>query len=247
MTTFRQIIAASLLVAAPVLSTLSAAPVLAGDFAEFRPLGFSIDGTVFGFEEFGIQDGSGFPYASRYFINTVSDSYARPPVRVRIEDETATLAQARAKAAADSPPVAIELAENPGIFAAFQPATELGSNGLELSYTSFAMEPFPGGPFKVQISEKPLPASAICAAFGEETVGFKLRMTEINGELASITLQDDTFVPSSRNCPKSYQIGGALTHANPDGSTTHVILVLIRSQGFEGADGRWIAVTKRLN
>lgn len=247
MTTLRQIITVSLLVAAPVVGALSAAPVLAGDFAEFRPLGFSADGTVFGFEEFGIQDGSGFPYASRYFINTVTDSYASPPVRVRLEEDAATLAQARAKAAADSPPVAVELAENPGIFAAFQPATELRSNGLELSYTSFAMEPFPGGPYKVQLSEKPLPASAGCAAFGEETVGFKLRMTEANGELASITLQDDTFVPSNRNCPKSYRIGGALTHANPDGSTTHVILVLIRSQGFEGADGRWIAVTKRLN
>ncbi|PWW04370.1 putative secreted protein [Hoeflea marina] len=247
MTPLRQIIKACLLVAAPVLLCLSATTGRAGDFAEFRPLGFSADGTVFGFEEFGVQDGSGFPYANRYFINTSTDSYAAPPVRVRIDDDTATLADARATAAATSPALAAGLSDNPGIFAAYQPATELRSNGLELSYTSFAMEPFPGGPYKVQLSEKPLPASAGCAAFGEESVGFKLRMTETDGELASITLQDDASVPASRNCPTSYRLGGALTHANPDGSTTHVILILVRSHGFEGADGRWIAVTRRLN
>ncbi|TIL61031.1 MAG: hypothetical protein E5Y89_28055, partial [Mesorhizobium sp.] len=38
----------------------------AGDVAELEILGFSKDGGVFAFEEYGVQDGSGYPYASRY-------------------------------------------------------------------------------------------------------------------------------------------------------------------------------------
>ena len=38
----------------------------AGDTATPQVLGFSADGKVFAFEEYGIQDGSGFPYANRF-------------------------------------------------------------------------------------------------------------------------------------------------------------------------------------
>jgi hypothetical protein len=38
----------------------------AGDAAKLDILGFSKDGGVFAFEEYGVQDGSGFPYANRF-------------------------------------------------------------------------------------------------------------------------------------------------------------------------------------
>nr|WP_272210755.1 DUF2259 domain-containing protein [Marinicella sp. W31]MDC2876669.1 DUF2259 domain-containing protein [Marinicella sp. W31] len=50
---------------------LSASIATAGDFATFTPLGFSDDGSVFAFEEFGVEDGSGFPY-SNIFLSTRS-------------------------------------------------------------------------------------------------------------------------------------------------------------------------------
>ena len=41
---------------------------LAGDVSALQILGFTPDGGVFAFEDYGIQDGSGFPYASRFYI-----------------------------------------------------------------------------------------------------------------------------------------------------------------------------------
>ena len=42
----------------------------AGDYADRTILGFSPDGSTFAFEEFGVQDGSGFAYANIYMIDT---------------------------------------------------------------------------------------------------------------------------------------------------------------------------------
>jgi predicted secreted protein len=47
--------------AALLLIGLLSNPALAGDTAELNILGFSADGNVFAFEEYGVQDGSGFP------------------------------------------------------------------------------------------------------------------------------------------------------------------------------------------
>ena len=53
------------------------------------------DGEIFAFEEFGVQDGSGFHFSTIYVIDTDTDSWAPgTPIRVRIDDETAPLSQA---------------------------------------------------------------------------------------------------------------------------------------------------------
>ncbi|TGW02055.1 DUF2259 domain-containing protein, partial [Mesorhizobium sp. M2D.F.Ca.ET.145.01.1.1] len=71
----------------------------AGDVAELEILGFTRDGSVFAFEEYGVQDGSGFPYANRYYIDTSSDSFLKgTPIRVRLDDENATFDAARVQA-----------------------------------------------------------------------------------------------------------------------------------------------------
>ena len=63
----------------------AACPVAAsaGDYADRTILGFSPDGGVFAFEEFGVGDGSGFPYATVYLIDTERDEWVPgTPVRV---------------------------------------------------------------------------------------------------------------------------------------------------------------------
>src|SRR5699024_2227073 len=53
------------------------------------------------FEEYGVQDGSGFPYSTIFVIDVATDSWVEgTPIRVRIDDEGATLGDARAEAAA---------------------------------------------------------------------------------------------------------------------------------------------------
>ena len=69
------------------LSLFAAGPAAAGDAAELGILGFSADGGVFAFEEYGIQDGSGFPYSSIFIIDTAKDAFIPgTPIRVRIDD-----------------------------------------------------------------------------------------------------------------------------------------------------------------
>ena len=76
-----------------------AGPARAGDVAQLEILGFSRDGKVFAFEEYGVEDGSGFPYANRYYVDTATDSFVQgSPVRVRLDDESAGLDAARRQA-----------------------------------------------------------------------------------------------------------------------------------------------------
>ncbi|RVD32276.1 DUF2259 domain-containing protein, partial [Mesorhizobium sp. M4B.F.Ca.ET.019.03.1.1] len=103
----------------------------AGDVAELEILGFSQDGGVFAFEEFGVQDGSGFPYANRYYIDTSGDSFLKDtPIRVRLDDEAATLDQARLQARQKGEAIVgqAELAANRGITAGFNAITELSAD-----------------------------------------------------------------------------------------------------------------------
>jgi Predicted secreted protein len=231
---------------------LAASSAFAGDYAEFRPIGFSPDGKVFAFEEFGVQDGSGFPYANRFYIDTETDEYLKgTPIRVRIDDEAATVGAARAKAAAEAAAIeaSSKAAADPGIFAAFAPVPERGNDETFLRYQAAPITPypFPGGAFSVELSQKPLKPPASCEALDVPIQGFMLHMKEKEGASSDLFLHVDDGIPESRNCPLSYALGGAMIHANPDGTTTHAILVLVRSVGFEGPNGRWLAVTKRLD
>ncbi len=229
---------------------LVAAPSIAGDFSEFRPIGFSTDGGVFAFEEFGVQDGSGFAYATRYYIDTAADRYLPgTPVRVTLEEEMSSVNDARREAARQAADIEASsgAAADPGVFAAFQPATDPQADPTFLLYQPFAIEPYPGDRWAASLTEKTLAPSSNCTAFDQADKGFRLELKKAGEPGAPIVLHDDSSIPNSRRCPVSYQIAGAMTHANPDGSTTHAILVLIRSIGFEGPDGRYIAVTKRID
>ena len=233
---------------AMIAACLAPGLAMAGEFSEFRPIGFSADGKVFAFEEFGIQDGSGFAFANRFFINTTDDSFLPgSTVRVVLEDETRSIGDARAEAQARSASLEADydFRANPGVIAAFNPLSELDGATHLLRYTPFSMQPQPFGPYAVTLAEKQLPASALCEAFGDIFTGFRLVMTEINGAPSNLVLHDDTSVPQSRGCPLSYRIGGAITH-HAEGVWTQAVLVLVRSFGFEGENGRWIAVTRRI-
>jgi len=51
-------------------------------------IGFSADGRWFAFEQFGSQDGSGFPEATLFVLDTAKDRWAKStPIRAELEDE----------------------------------------------------------------------------------------------------------------------------------------------------------------
>lgn len=226
-------------------SVLSATAACAGDFASFQPIGFSADGGVFAFEEYGIQDGSGFPYSNIFFIDTRKDAFlAGTPIRLRIDAENTSLAKVRAQTAEKAAPLAqkFDLGANPGLLAAFNPVTETESSAHHLTYRQYAVDPPVGGNFTLTLEEIPFSPSAQCKDVTPRSIGFRLAFQTEDGKPSGRVLHADTTIPDSRKCPAGYRIGGVMVYNPLEGEPVHVILVQVLSFGFEGRDGRWIAV-----
>lgn len=224
---------------------LVATSAVAGDIAGFRSIGFSGDGKVYAFEEYGIQDGSGFPYSNIFFLDTAKDTFLPgTPIRVRIDDEQAGVGAARAEAAkkASSLVESNALSDEPGQIVAFNPVTEIGADAHLLRYLPFPSDPPFGKPYALALEEYPLPTTPTCKDIVEGVKGFRLRLTERDGATADDLVHEDDHLPASRNCATGYRLAGVVTHTPPGAPPVHMALVLVLSFGFEGRDGRWIAV-----
>lgn len=248
-TTFltRLCLALSLFLAAALPAPVS----LAGDTAELQILGFSRDGGFFAFEQFGIQDGSGFPYSEIFVVDVIGDSWVSPsPFRLRKDTEAgigeagdSALSQTRAENRLAAQPLLQQKAiAGKGQTMAFNPRTELASNPHEMR--AAARDSFRPGddPVEFTLSEYSL-ADAECQSYGAATKGFRLTM--VRGGVTRI-LNEDASVPKSRRCPLAYRIERFVTHF-PDGAPpVFAVLIQMDSLGFEGPDRRYLAITGRL-
>ena len=192
---------------------LFAAAAHAGDTAQVNVLGFTPDGSIFAFEEYGVQDGSGFPYANRFYIDTASDSFvAGTPIRVRLDDEGATLGEARARAQAEGEKIATDatLKENRGVTAGWNPVTELSADPHRIAVNLRPVIPPIDEPVEFRLEELALTQPERCRDLGE-IVGFRLTRVGLDpGETAQLVHEDDD-IPQSRGCPLGYHIGGVQT------------------------------------
>lgn len=234
--------------AAPGAVLALALPVLAhaGDIASLQVIGFSPDAKVFAYEEYGVQDGSGFPYSNIYFVDTSNDSYLKgTPFRVRIDQDMTSIAAARDKARQQAQDLIAQyhLAENPGILAAYNPVSEAGSDPLALSYLTVQSSPAFTEPYTLKLEPIPFQRPDKCKDLTEHYGGFRLLFTQVNGKAASATAYEDKSVPASRGCVSSYRLGGMVLTGK--GSGPHIAMVEVDTFGFEGNDGRWIAVPLR--
>lgn len=227
--------------------TLSATFVgnaFAGDFAALNILGFSDDGAVFAFEEYGVQDGSGFPYANRFYIDTSTDQFiSGSPIRVRIDDETADVAQARSTAAAQGQSIIADTALNAGYLAGFNAITEASADPARMSVNPRPVVPPIDAPIEFRLTEKQFAPSGSCDGIQDVSIGFTLTQIGIAPGQEARTLHDDASVPSSRNCPLGYRLGGVHTYYPEAGQPVYAVTIAVQSFGFEGPDYRWMAVT----
>ncbi|KQZ78269.1 hypothetical protein ASD64_13100 [Mesorhizobium sp. Root157] len=216
----------------------------AGDAAQLEILGFSQDGGIFAFEEYGIQDGSGFPYANRYYIDTATDTFAKgTPIRVRIDDEAATLATARDQARQQGEVIVkqSELATNHGFTAGFNPVTELSADPLRIVVNPRPVFPAIDPPLEFRLEVLPMVEAENCHGLGEAS-GFRLLRVDGTAGGQTQVLHEDKSVPQSRGCPTGYSIGAVQTFTK-DALERYAVLIAVRRIGFEGPDYRWIAVT----
>ena len=228
-----------------VVFAISAGTASAGDTALMMPIGYSENLSYFAFEEFGIQDGSGFAYASIYMIDLSEDRWVvGTPVRVIAEAEQETLASVRERVREDAMPRLANLKID-------VPAHLLAANGdgaldVDARTLSFGV-PTPGAPMaldgrhKLQLDEFPAESSAPCTDwFDEKAVGFTLKLTD---DAPTRDIHRDGVLPRSRGCPVSYSIHSVYIPFGARDIASAVALISIRAHGFEGLDRRFMAVT----
>ncbi len=116
------------------LATLVAAR--AGDVAELEILGFTKDGGVFAFEEYGVQDGRAFPMpiATTSTPTTTNSCQGTPIERSarRRERHARGRAPAGPRRKAKRSSAKRELTANRGITAGFNPVTELSADPFRM-------------------------------------------------------------------------------------------------------------------
>lgn len=228
------------------LMLCSAKPVNAGDFAERVILGFSPDGRAFAFEQFGVQDGSGFPYADIFVIDTTTDEWVKgSPFRVLLKDERAQLKWARRQAITKAGNLLRELfISKPGRLLASNPPAELSADPHRVVVNSSQIVTGPPQRWTFTLKETAM-ANAQCASFTSAPIkGFQL--TAQRDGAAAIKLHRDTSLPKSRGCPLRYAISDIITREPESGGRVFAVLISVYSLGFEGPDRRFLAVTKRL-
>ncbi|RWP78090.1 DUF2259 domain-containing protein [Mesorhizobium sp.] len=249
--------------AAVLLTVASAAQ--AGDAAARRIIGFSPDGNYFAFEQYGTLDAgvSDSGWSEIDIIDTRTDEFVGgKPIRIvdETEDSTLTVEQARAQAAAQAAPLlaryaiaprgertAVDKFTFPDDMIGYQDIARLeqvSQKWLSPSYDELGIS-------TIQLDQTLTGSTTDCSSSFDETqqgatagkaLGFRLTLQGQDGKPFKL-LHEDKAVPGSRNCPTSYSLSESYAFT-PDGKSA-VLAVLVQrfSQGFEGRDRRFIAVT----
>ena len=221
----------------------------AGDAAEFRAHGFSSDAEsrYFAFEEFGVQDGSGFPYSNIYIVDLEKDAWVdESPVRVTIKEENQPELAARVQAFQQATPLMQRYnIAKAGILMAASPLNEVSDKG-ELAF-HLTMNPLLGDqpqPYRLQLSNIDVQDLNNCGFQNGRVMGYALRMTRPDG--SQIQLHEEGSAPTSRGCPMRYHLVAVFAPERSAQSSYAVALIGVFSRGFEGPDLRYIALPFRL-
>lgn len=235
----------------PVLLSLLAIcgwvqPAFAGDSAQLNVIGYSRDGKVFAFEEYGILDGSGEAYSNYYFLDTKADKFLpETPIKVQLDQEQ-SIAKIRELARKKATPLIrrYNLEDNPGYLLTYNPVSEAESDPHRVRYYGYPSSPPRAQTYTLVLTEKPFPASKDCLNMTGNYSGFSLAFTEALSEPSNRVIYEDKQIPASRNCPNGYRIGAVI--GGETENAPMVAMIEVSSFGFEGNDERWIAVPFRL-
>jgi predicted secreted protein len=233
---------------------LFAGAAQAADGAQSRAIGFSPDGKYFAFEQYGIQDGSGFAYSDIFVLDIAADTWLKgTPVRVsESEDgEGGAIDKIRDEAMAKAKPV-IDAVKATGSVDTLvhMPFTELGVADRRKArfgryYISTAdLGAYEAmGSWEVSVGNISLPVPADCGDL-DIAMPMGMEVTVKNMKSGAVTTAaKDTAIPKSRFCPHDYDIEAVFAPAAQGVPGDPVVaLIGVYSRGFEGSDRRIIAV-----
>lgn len=227
-----------------IFALLSVSNIFAAERAEFDLIGYSHGGKYFAFEEYGIQDGSGFAYSTIYVLSLENDAWVGgSPFHVQAGDETTQLAEIRSQA--------LRAAMGPlGTYNISTPARLIALNGdgepesdeltLDFGVPGYSDPSSHFGSYELSFDIFSAPSGENCMDyFGDEAKGFRLKLDD--GATTTV-LHEDTRVPTSRGCPVTYRASAVAIPFDAYDIDHGVALVSVWSYGFEGMDRRFIAV-----
>ncbi len=241
--------------AAALIVASCAAPAFAADGAAFDLIGYSKDGRYFAFQQYGIQDGSGFPYWEIFAIDLEKDAFvAGSPIRVRIDSEEADLAEARAQAAEKAEAVLKPLKlDVPGQLLAASFTTEIRDGRGPLRFARYypSMGRVPANladsylpVHELSLATAELPPQSIAASCQEGDgpyLGLTLTLKDLKlGQ--SHVIHQDAKVPASRGCPIGYTVTAVAGAMGAPDTDRLVAIIGVHTRGFEGIDERFIAI-----
>lgn len=224
-------------------------PAAAADRALISFLGYSETGDQFAFEQYGIQDGSGFPYLSIFIIDLVQDKWvAGTPIEVRVDDEGASLAATRARAMTEAKAKLDEFSISvPVQILSLSGDGEMNGSGTRVHWST----PVCCGPQVTQadaasliLSTPPIASSEDYCTTDMNPVGYVLSFQDASGlrELHA----DGDMLPASRGCTLDYRIYAVVQPFEgywSDGFTSRRVAIIASYPfGFEGVDRRFLAV-----
>ena len=221
----------------------------AGDFAILNFIGFSKDGKYLAFEEYGTQDGSGFPYSSIYVVDVAKNAFAAPSVNVRLENESATEAQARARAKARAATALSKfriLQRNTGTLIVSRILTDVAVNNFlsdeasktqTVNFAEIILSMYREGDYDLVLKPVEVVKTKDCDYADQPIYKFELSLKDKQAN-RTIVLQKDDKLPTSRSCPLDYSIQYVYIYKDR-------IAVFLNTYytGFEGRDMRYLAVT----
>jgi predicted secreted protein len=228
-----------------LLLFVATVPARAADNAERAVIGFSADGRYFAFEQYGIQDGSGFPYSEIFLVDLNANSWVKgSPFRQKVEDEGALVSNARAKAAKAASALITELKiAEPGEVLVSNPPTEASSDRHRVTFDAFYLSQVkqPADGYTLSLDVIPFAAPESCYAEDGKQMGFALTVSD-KAKNASKEIHKDASIPSSRYCPRDYDIADVIAYRSYSAGDRHVALIGVYTPGFEGVNRRFIAV-----
>ena len=226
------------------LMLFAASAARAGDIADMRPYGFSADGRYFAYEQFGEQDGTGFPYAEFIVLDTLTNRQVEgSPVDVLVRRERTTIGEARQESLSLAAPLAekYDLGADPGHLVAYNPVSELSDETTRLRYQLIPSLYRGTDIFELSLEQFALPAEGACGRHLTKVQGFRLFLASGTEASEARLVSQDASQTASGLCPVQYALGAVVT-ARTGSSAPHIAMLQMLTPGFEGFNLRWLAV-----
>jgi len=239
-----------------VLCALAGLPanLFAGDYSNLQFIGFSRDGKYLAFEEYGMGDASGYPFASVYFVDVEKNAFVGKPFRSVIEKDGATEPAAIKKVEAIAARKLRELKivrGNTGKLVVAHLLTDwtyedsfvrIGEKAEKIKLNDYLNPNSPNQYEFYELTLNPVPEKSKACADDTYTY-YKLELTldhfnQGAKDMETQVLQKDADLPASRGCPYGYRMESVYSYKDKI-----AVFVNIFSQGWEGPDMRYMVVT----